>query len=45
MDNPGEIIMEVKYDEFIPEIIVDLLQTEEIRQQAFSKYGACRRFG
>ncbi|MBR5564609.1 MAG: polyphosphate polymerase domain-containing protein [Roseburia sp.] len=45
MDNPGEVILEVKYDEFIPEIIVDLLQTEEIRQQAFSKYGACRRFG
>lgn len=45
MDNPGEMILEVKYDEFIPEVIVDLLQTEEIRQQAFSKYGACRRFG
>ena len=45
MENVGEIIMEVKYDEFIPEIIVDLLQTEEIRQQAFSKYGASRRFG
>ncbi|MGN0466869.1 MAG: polyphosphate polymerase domain-containing protein [Lachnospiraceae bacterium] len=45
LNNPGDIILEVKYDEFIPQVIVDLLQTEGIRQQAFSKYGACRRFG
>ena len=45
LNNLGEIILEVKYDEFIPEVIVDLLQTEGIRQQAFSKYGVCRRFG
>ena len=45
LDNPGGIILEVKYDEFIPEVIADLLQTEGIRQQAFSKYGVCRRFG
>ncbi|MBE5926362.1 MAG: polyphosphate polymerase domain-containing protein [Lachnospiraceae bacterium] len=44
-NNNGEIILEVKYDEFIPEVIVDLLQIEGIRQQAFSKYGVCRRFG
>ena len=42
---PGDIILEVKFDAFLPEIISDLLQTEGIRQQAFSKYGACRRFG
>ncbi|MEY8522458.1 polyphosphate polymerase domain-containing protein [bacterium 1XD8-76] len=45
LDNPGQIVLEVKYDEFIPEVIVDLIQTEGIRQQAFSKYGVCRRFG
>ena len=45
LDNHGEHILEVKYDEFIPKVIVDLLQTNGIRQQAFSKYGACRRFG
>ena len=45
LDNPGQIVLEVKYDEFIPEVIVDLIQTEGIRQQAFSKYGMCRRFG
>lgn len=45
LDSPGEMILEIKYDAFIPEVITDLLQTEGIRQQAFSKYGACRRFG
>ena len=42
---PGHMVLEVKYDAFLPEIISCLLQTEGIRQQAFSKYGACRRFG
>ncbi|NLV75342.1 MAG: polyphosphate polymerase domain-containing protein [Chloroflexi bacterium] len=41
----GQMILEVKYDGFLPEIIQDLLQTERVRQQAFSKYRACRRFG
>ena len=44
-DNPGEMILEVKFDAFLPEVIQTLLQTEGIRQQAYSKYGACRRFG
>ena len=44
-DTPGDIILEVKYDAFLPEIIRCLLQSEELRQQAFSKYGSCRRFG
>ena len=44
-DDPGGIILEVKFDAFLPEVIQSLLQTEEIRQQAYSKYGACRRFG
>ena len=29
----------------LPEIIQDLIQVNGIRQQAFSKYCACRRFG
>ena len=29
----------------LPEVIRALLQTGALRQQAFSKYGACRRFG
>ena len=44
-DSPGDAVLEVKYDAFLPEIIADLLQTEGLRQQAFSKYGACRRYG
>ena len=44
-DTPGDIILEVKFDAFLPEVIRCLLQSEELRQQAFSKYGACRRFG
>ena len=44
-DAPGDVILEVKYDAFLPGIIRCLLQSEELRQQAFSKYGSCRRFG
>ena len=45
IDKPQDMILEVKYDAFLPEIIQDLIQVPGIRQQAFSKYGACRRFG
>lgn len=45
MDRPGDIILEVKYDAFLPGVIRSLLQTGAARQQAFSKYAACRRFG
>lgn len=44
-DTPQDMILEVKYDAFLPEIIQNLIQIPGIRQQAFSKYGACRRFG
>ena len=44
-DTPQDMILEVKYDAFLPEIIQDLIQVPGVRQQAFSKYGACRRFG
>lgn len=30
---------------FLPDIVRDLLQCGTVRQQAFSKYGACRKFG
>ena len=42
---PGEMIMEVKFDEFLPGVIQDLIQSEGIRQQSFSKYAACRNYG
>lgn len=44
-DTPQDMILEVKFDAFLPEIIQDLIQIPGIRQQAFSKYGVCRRFG
>lgn len=44
-DEPGRMILEVKYDEFLPEIIADLIRLGDCRRQAFSKYAACRRFG
>jgi hypothetical protein len=44
-DTPQDMILEVKYDAFLPGIIQDLIQVNSIRQQAFSKYGICRRFG
>ena len=44
-DTPQDMILEVKYDAFLPEVIQDLIQVKNIRQQAFSKYGISRRFG
>ena len=44
-DTPQDMLLEVKYDAFLPEIIQDLIQTPSINRQAFSKYGACRRYG
>lgn len=44
-DTPQQMILEVKYDDFLPEVIAHLIQIGGIRQEAFSKYGACRRFG
>ncbi|MEM5769328.1 MAG: polyphosphate polymerase domain-containing protein [Bacillota bacterium] len=44
---PGEpvALLEVKYDEFIPEHLVRLLQLGDRRAGAFSKYAACRVYG
>ncbi len=44
-ETPQNMILEVKYDAFLPEIIQDMVQVNGIRQQSFSKYGACRRYG
>jgi hypothetical protein len=44
-DHPGQMILEVKFDAYLPGVVKDLLQIGRIRQDAFSKYGACRRFG
>lgn len=38
-------ILEVKWDEFLPDIIRDAVQTKNCRPGAFSKYAACRIYG
>ena len=40
----GRHILEVKYDEFLPDYINRNLQLGKLRQTAFSKYYLCRRF-
>lgn len=39
------IILEVKWDEFLPSVIRDIVQLESRRTAAFSKYAACRIYG
>ena len=41
-DNP--IILEVKWDAFLPSVIRDIVQLEGRHTAAFSKYAACRNF-
>lgn len=40
----GQHILEVKYDEYIPDHIYRTVQPEKFRQTAFSKYYLCRRY-
>lgn len=42
-DSP--IILEVKWDEFLPSVIRDVVQLEGRRTSAFSKYAICRMYG
>lgn len=42
---PGCIILEVKYDAFLPEIIEKAVRVQNRQASAFSKYAACRIFG
>lgn len=42
---PGILLLEVKYDNFLPGIIRDLIQTNTRKTAAFSKYAACRIYG
>lgn len=39
------IILEVKWDEFLPSVIRDIVQIPSTRTSAFSKYAACRIYG
>jgi len=40
----GQHVLEVKYDEFLPDYIKKNLQMEHLRQTAFSKYYLCRKY-
>ena len=42
--SPNRVILEVKYDAFLPDIIRMILQEGTPRVQAFSKYAACRQY-
>ena len=43
---PGEpAILEVKWDEFLPDIVRDAVALRGVRAGAFSKYAACRAYG
>lgn len=42
---PGAIILEVKWDAFLPEVIRDAVQLTGRHTSSFSKYEACRYYG
>ena len=41
---PGLYVMEVKFDEFLPDMIEAAIQTNNRQSGAFSKYAACRAY-
>ena len=41
----NSIILEVKYDEYLPSVIKDIVQLENRSYTSFSKYRACRLYG
>lgn len=41
----GTILLEVKYDAFLPEIIEKAVRVPNRRADAFSKYAVCRKYG
>ena len=40
----GHQLLEVKYDEYLPDFIYRNLQLHSLRQTAFSKYYICRKY-
>lgn len=44
-EKTGDMILEVKFDDYLPDVIADIIQLGSCEHIAFSKYGACRRFG
>ena len=42
---PSEVILEVKYDEYLPDVIKMMLQGINTKQEAYSKYQLSRMYG
>ncbi len=40
----GKLLLEVKFDEFLPDYLYDIMQLNNLTQTAFSKYYLCRRY-
>lgn len=40
----GQHLLEVKFDEYLPDFIRQSIQMSHLRQTAFSKYFLCRKF-
>lgn len=40
----GQQLLEVKYDEYLPDFIYRSLQLQNLQQTAFSKYAICRKY-
>lgn len=43
--NSNRLVLEIKCDEFIPDIIADVIQSGERQAKSVSKYALCRIFG
>lgn len=43
--DPGVLLLEVKYDNYLPDIMRDIIQTNTRHTASFSKYAACRIYG
>lgn len=44
VDEAGTLLLEIKYDQFLPDLMRDIIQTNTRKTQAFSKYASCRMF-
>lgn len=40
----GQHLLEVKYDEYIPDFIKELIQSDNLQQATFSKYYLCKKY-
>ncbi len=45
VNSDSTLLMEVKFDEFLPDVIRDIIQSNERKTTAYSKYSSCRIYG